>query len=98
MKNDHSFCRQSSRTRDQIVIPINRVLLCGSVSSLLITTAQFALYWLVLGAMVTNTDCRIEDDELFNLDEVFLLLDVYACSSIPPEPVMLGDFLTPQEA
>ena len=98
MKNGHPLCRQSGRTRGRIVSPINRPFLCGSVTSLLITTAQFALYWLVLEAMMTNTDCRLEDDENFIFDVVLSLLDGYACSSIPSESVVFGDFLTPQEA
>lgn len=97
MKNGHPLCRQSGRTRGRIVSPINRLFHCGSVSSHLITTAQFALYWLVLGAMMTNTDCRIEDDESFIFDEVLSLLDGYACSSIPTEFVVFGYFLNPQE-
>ncbi|OXR28891.1 hypothetical protein PSJE_29560 [Pseudomonas jessenii] len=98
MKNGHPLCWQSGRTRGRIVSPIKRLFLCGSVSSLLITTAQFALYWLVLGAMMTNTDCRIEDDENFIFDEVLSLFDGYACSSISSESVVFGNFLTPQEA
>lgn len=98
MKNGHPLCRQSGRTRGRIVSPINRLFLCGSVSSLLITTAQFALYWLALGAMMTNTDCRIDDDENLIFDEVLSLLDGSACGSIPSESVVFGNFLTPQEA
>lgn len=97
MKNGHPLCRQSGRPRGQIVSSINRLFLFGSVSSLLITTAQFALYWLVLGAMMTNTDCRIDADENVIFDEVLSLLDGYACS-IPSESVVFGNFLTPQEA
>jgi hypothetical protein len=99
MKNDRSLFRFRSRTHDQIVIPIKRLLLGGSVFPLLITAAQFALYWLVLGAMMSNTACRIEDDENFIFDEALSLLDRYARSSnIPSESVLFGDFLTPQEA
>lgn len=99
MKNDHSLCRKSSRTHGQIVSSVNRLLLCDSVSSLLITTVQFGLYWLVLGAMMTNADRRIEDYESFIFDEILSLLDGYVCSSkIPSELVVFGDFLTPQEA
>jgi hypothetical protein len=97
MKNDHSLLRLRSRTHGQVVYPIN-CLLGDSVFPLLVTAAQFALYWLVLGAMMTNTDCRIEEDEHFIFDETFSLLDGYACSSISPESVVFGDFLTPQEA
>jgi len=93
MKNLHSPCGQSSCTRGDI-----KRLLRGSVSSLLITSVQFALYWLVLEAMMSNIDCRIEDDEHFIFDEVLSLLYGYACSSdLPSESVMFGDFLTPQE-
>lgn len=98
MKSGHPLCRQSGLTRGRIVSPINRPFLCGSVSSLLITTAQFALYWLALGAMMTNTDCRIDADENFIFDEVLSLLDGYACSSTPSESVVFGNYLTPQEA
>jgi hypothetical protein len=97
MKNGHPHCRQSGRTRGRIVSPIKHLFLCGSASSLLITTVQFALYWLALGAMMTNTDCRI-DDQSFVFDEVLSLLDGHACSSIPSESVVFGNFLTPQEA
>ncbi|WP_321835661.1 hypothetical protein [Pseudomonas kulmbachensis] len=99
MKSDHSLCQKSSRTHGQVVSLINRLLLCESVSILLITTMQFAPYWLVLGAMMTNTDRRLENHESFILDEILSLLDGYVCSSkIPSELVVFGDFLTPQEA
>ncbi|VVM75388.1 hypothetical protein [Pseudomonas fluorescens] len=98
MENGHPLCGQSGRPRGRIVSPINRPFLCGFVSSLLITAAQVALYWLVLGVMMSNTDCRIEEDESFIFDEVLSLLDGYACSSIPSKTVMFGDFLTSQEA
>lgn len=95
MNSAEPLYRQSGRTRGRIFCPINLPFLCGSVSSLLITTAEFALYWLILKAMMTKTECRIGDEVSFNFDVVLSLLDVYACSSIPIKSVMFGDFLTP---
>lgn len=98
MKKAAPQYQRNSLSQGHFNISLNCLLLCGSVSSLLITTAQFALYWLLLEVMMTNPDCRIEDDEHFIFDEAFLLLEGYACSSIPPESVVFGNFLTPQEA
>ena len=98
MKNDHSLFRLRSRTHGQIDNPIKRLHLGESVFPLLITTAQFALYWLVLWAVMTNTGHRIEDRQSFIYDEIHSLLDGYICSdNIPSEYVVFGDFLTPQE-
>lgn len=98
MKIDHSLRQKFSRTLGQIVSPLNRLLLHASVSSFLITAVQFALYWLVLEAMMTNTAPSIEDRESFIFDETLSLFERYGRSSdIPSELVVFGDFLTPQE-
>lgn len=98
MKNGHSLFRLRSRTHGQIVNPIKRLLLSESVFPLLITTAQFAMYWMVLWAMMTGTDQRIEDRQSFIFDEILSLLDGYVLSShIQSELVVFGDLLTPQE-
>lgn len=98
MKKAAPKYQRNSLSQGYFNISLSCLLLCGSISSLLITTAQFALYWLLLGVMMTNPDCRIEDDEHFIFDEALSLLDGYACSSIPLESVVFGAFLTPQEA
>ncbi|MBD8476149.1 hypothetical protein IFT98_18215 [Pseudomonas sp. CFBP 8770] len=97
MKKAAPQYQRNSLSQGHFNLSLNCLLFCGSLSSLLITTAQFALYWLLLGAMMTSPDCRIEEDDHFIFDEAFLLLDGYA-SSIPSESIVFGGFLTPQEA
>lgn len=98
MKKASPQYQRNSLSQGQFNISLNRLLLCDSVSRLLITTVQFVLYWLVLGTMMTNTDHRIEDRQSFIFDEILSLLEGYVLSShIPSEFVAFGDLLTPQE-
>ncbi len=90
--------QRSSLSQGHFNISLHCLLLCDSVSCLLIATVRFALYRLALGTVMTNADCRIEDDEDFISGEAFSLLDSYACSSIPSESVVSSNFLTPREA
>lgn len=90
MKKAAPQYQRNSLSQGHFNISLNCLLLCDSVSRILIATVQ-------LGAVMTYSVCRIDDAEDFIFDEAFSLLDDYACSVLS-ESVVFGGFLTPQEA